>query len=272
MCVPSPPSLGARLHPPRPLVLLHAACGGVARAAGARAAVALRAAALPARARAVPRAVGRDAGRGESASGGGLIAHWLETSQGSRRGLSGPAPGQSERLTLSVGLGYTPRRREVARNAGLACMSWATYDQHAQHFGLVHGGGTSYAACTAGGVVAHPYAERFFSGTDLDSSPLGAAVATLFPVGYPELLPLFIAAAVWVSSRVASWGGSWAEALRRTMCCRTRCCKCARRLGLPLRRTRPAATGSRRSARGGRGATRASRAACTALPARRCAA
>ena len=141
MCVPSPPSLGARLHPPRPLVLLHAACGGVARAAGARAAVALRAAALPARARAVPRAVGRDAGRGESASGGGLIAHWLEKSQGSRRGLSGPAPGQSERLTLSVGLGYTPRRREVARNAGLACMSWATYDQHAQHFGLVHGGG-----------------------------------------------------------------------------------------------------------------------------------
>ena len=133
MCVPSPPSLGARLHPPRPLVLLHAACGGVARAAGARAAVALRAAALPARARAVPRAVGRDAGRGESASGGGLIAHWLETSQGSRRGLSGPAPGQSERLTLSVGLGYTPRRREVARNAGLACMSWATHDQHAHN-------------------------------------------------------------------------------------------------------------------------------------------
>ena len=83
MCVPSPPSLGARLHPPRPLVLLHAACGGVARAAGARAAVALRAAALPARARAVPRAVGRDARRGASASGGGLIARWLETSQGS---------------------------------------------------------------------------------------------------------------------------------------------------------------------------------------------
>ena len=272
MCVPSPPSLGARLHPPRPLVLLHAACGGVARAAGARAAVALRAAALPARARAVPRAVGRDAGRGESASGGGLIAHWLEKSQGSRRGLSGP--GQNpEREAHPFGWTWV---HATAAGGGSEC------GPRVHELGYLRPtrttlwpcarGGTSYAACTAGGVVAHPYAERFFSGTDLDSSPLGAAVATLFPVGYPELLPLFIAAAVWVSSRVASWGGSWAEALRRTMCCRTRCCKCARRLGPPLRRTRPAATGSRRSARGGRGATRASRAACTALPARRCAA
>lgn len=145
-------------------------------------------------------------------------------------------------------------------------------------------GGTSYAACTlyiAGGAwwccLLYPYAERFYSGTD--SSPLGGGqgggtLILLFPVGYPELLPLFIAAAGGCLGLFQGdeLGWFWAEALRRTMYCRTRCCRRARRLGPPLRRTRPAATGSRRSARGGRGATRASRAACTALPARRYAA
>ena len=146
MCVPSPPSLGARLHPPRPLVLLHAACGGVARAAGARAAVALRAAALPARARAVPRAVGRDARRGASASGGGLIARWLETSQGSL-GAASRVRGRGSPFRLDLWVHATavgggsecgPRVHELGYPRPTRTTLWP----------CARRGGTSYAACT----------------------------------------------------------------------------------------------------------------------------